>query len=55
LIGALSDMFKARYADEALRYAALSVVGFYAIAAVLMAFAVRRLARDWVDEPLEAA
>ena len=54
LIGALSDMFKARYADEALRYAALSVVGFYAIAAVLMAFAVRRLARDWVDEPPQA-
>ena len=55
LIGALSDMFKARYANEALRYAALSVVGFYAIAAVLMAFAVRRLARDWVNEPPETA
>ena len=55
LIGALSDTFKARYADEALRYAALSVVGFYLVAAVLMAFAVRRLARDWVDEPPSAA
>lgn len=50
LIGALSDMFKARYADDALRYAALAVVGFYAVAAILMAFAVRRLAQDWVDE-----
>ena len=55
LIGALSDMFKARFADEALRYAALSVVGFYLLAALLMAFAVRRLARDWVDEPNVAA
>ncbi|MEO7411510.1 MAG: MFS transporter, partial [Sphingomicrobium sp.] len=55
LIGALSDMFKARYAEEALRYAALSVVGFYLVAAVLMSFAVRRLSRDWVDEPVTAA
>ena len=55
LIGALSDMFKARFADEALRYAALSVVGFYLLAAVLMSFAVRRLSRDWVDEPPIAA
>ena len=52
LIGALSDAFKARYADEALRYAALSVVGFYLVAALLMAFAVRRLAKDWVEEPI---
>ena len=55
LIGALSDMFKQRYAEEALRYAALSVVGFYLVAAILMAFAVRRLARGWVDEPPLAA
>ncbi|MEO6580072.1 MAG: MFS transporter [Sphingomicrobium sp.] len=50
LIGALSDAFKARLGDEALRYAAVSVVGFYLLAALLMAFAVRRVARDWVDE-----
>jgi len=54
LIGALSDMFKTRYGGEALRYAALSVVGFYLVAAILMAFAVRRLSHDWVDEPSAA-
>ena len=50
LIGALSDLFKARFGDEALRYAAVSVVGFYLVAALLMMFAVRRLASDWVDD-----
>ena len=55
LIGALSDLYKARYADEALRYAALSVVGFYLVAAILMAFAVRRLSRDWVEDSAPAA
>ena len=54
LIGGLSDMFKARYGGEALRYAAVSVVGFYLVAAILMAFAVRRLKHDWVDEPATA-
>ena len=51
LIGALSEMFKERYGTEALRYATVSVLGFYLIAAVLMLFAVRRLRNDWVDEP----
>jgi len=55
LIGALSDLFKARFGAEALRYAAVSVVGFYLVAAVLMLFAVRRLASDWVDETREFA
>lgn len=55
LIGALSDLYKDRYADEALRYAALSVVGFYLVAAILMAFAVRRLSRDWVEDSAPAA
>ncbi len=50
LIGALSVMFKARFGDEALRYAAVSVVGFYLLAALLMMFAVRRLAADWVED-----
>ena len=50
LIGALSDLFKARFGTEALRYAAVSVVGFYLVAALLMAVAVRRLRSDWVDE-----
>ena len=56
LIGALSDLFKARFGTEALRYAAVSVVGFYLIAALLMFFAVKRLRSDWVEEePLTSA
>ena len=50
LIGALSELFKARFGTEALRYAAVSVVGFYLLAAVLMLFAARRLRDDWVDD-----
>jgi len=50
LIGALSELFKERYGTEALRYAAVSVVGFYLIAAILMLFAVRRLQDDWVED-----
>jgi len=51
LIGALSDMFKTRFGTEALRYAAVSVVGFYLLAALLMLLAVRRMRQDWVEEP----
>ena len=50
LIGALSVMFKARFGDEALRYAAVSVVGFYLVAALLMMFAIKRLQHDWVED-----
>lgn len=50
LIGALSDLFKARFGSEALRYAAVSVVGFYVLAALLMMLAVRHLRTDWVDD-----
>jgi MFS family permease len=50
LIGALSEMFKQRFGTEALRYAAVSVVGFYIVAAILMLWAARRLRRDWVEE-----
>jgi MFS family permease len=50
LIGALSELFKERYGTEALRYAAVSVVGFYLVAAFLMMLAVRRLQQDWVEE-----
>ena len=50
LIGALSELFKARFGTEALRYAAVSVVGFYLVAALLMFFAIKRLRSDWVDE-----
>ena len=50
LIGALSDLFKARLGEEALRYASLSVVGFYLVAAILMALAIGRLRNEWVEE-----
>jgi MFS family permease len=50
LIGALSEMFKARFGIEALRYAAVSVVGFYLVAALLMFFAIKRLSADWVED-----
>ena len=52
LIGALSDASKARLGDESLRYAAVSVLGFYLLATVLMLLAAPRLAAHWVeDEP----
>ena len=55
LIGALSGMFTERFGTEALRYAAVSVLGFYLLAALLMAFAVKRLRTDWVDDATEDA
>ena len=54
LIGALSVLFKEKYGTEALRYAAVSVVGFYLVAAILMLLAVRRLREDWVDDSAPA-
>jgi MFS family permease len=50
LIGALSVLFKQRLGIEALRYAAVSVVGFYILAAFLMLFAIKRLPHDWVED-----
>ena len=50
LIGALSTLFTERFGTEALRYAAVSVVGFYVVAAVLMWTAIKRLPADWVDD-----
>ena len=55
LIGWLSVQFKDRFGDEALRYAAVSVVGFYLVAALLMMFAVKRLQHDWVEDSPTAA
>ena len=52
LIGALSDMFKEQYGTEALRYATVSVLGFYVLAAILMLLAVRRMREDWVEDVL---
>ncbi len=50
LIGALSEMFKGRFGTEALRYAAVSVVGFYLVAALLMIIAAGRLRKEWVED-----
>ena len=50
LIGALSEHFRDRFEAEALRYAAVSVCGFYIIAALLMIFAAKRLRAGWVEE-----
>ena len=50
LMGAISEHLKAAYGLESLRYAAVSCLGFYALAAVLVLFAVPSLRRDWVEE-----
>ena len=50
LIGALSELFKDRFGTEALRYAAVSVVGFYVLASLLMFFAISRIRKDWVED-----
>jgi len=50
LMGALSDVFKERFGADALRYAAVSCLGFYLLAAFLMLLAARRLRQDWVEE-----
>jgi predicted MFS family arabinose efflux permease len=50
LMGAISDSLTERYGAEALRYAAMSCLSFYLLAALLMMFAVKRLRNDWVDD-----
>jgi predicted MFS family arabinose efflux permease len=50
LIGRLSDALKATYGAESLRYAAVGCTAFYLLAALLMAFAIKRLRTDWVDD-----
>jgi MFS family permease len=50
LIGALSEAFKSRLGEDALRYATVSVLGFYLLAAVLMLVAVRYLRGSWVED-----
>lgn len=47
VIGALSDAFAARFAEESLRYAILSGLVFYLVAAGFFIFAAPRLKRDW--------
>jgi MFS family permease len=48
LIGVVSDLTRARFGAESLRYAILAGSGLYLVAAILLFFAGRRLARDWV-------
>jgi MFS family permease len=48
-IGALSDALTPHFGGEALRFSLLISLGFYLLAALLMAFAGRHLARDWVE------
>src|SRR5271165_908777 len=50
LIGVVSDAMRLRFGAESLRYAILTGTGFYLIAAALLFFAGRSLARDWVGE-----
>jgi len=47
IIGALSDAFAARFAEESLRYAILSGTIFYVIAAALFFLTAPRLKQDW--------
>lgn len=46
-IGWISDHLKARFGDEALRYAILSGTGFYVLATIFLLLAAIRLPRDW--------
>ncbi|HEY4969169.1 MAG TPA: MFS transporter [Steroidobacteraceae bacterium] len=48
LIGLVSDLTRARFGSESLRYAILAGTSFYLIAALLLFFAGRKLAKDWV-------
>ncbi|MDB5457172.1 MAG: transporter, major facilitator superfamily [Caulobacter sp.] len=47
--GFMSDQLAPRFGAESMRYAIYSGLGFYLISVVLLVFASRRLARDWVD------
>lgn len=55
LIGTLSDGLRESYGDDSLRIAALAVLGFYLVAALLMMLAAKRLREDWVEESPVAA
>ena len=49
LIGILSDVLSAQFAEEALRYSIASGVIFYISAAILFLYAARNLESDWQD------
>jgi MFS family permease len=48
LIGMVSDLMRLRFGGESLRYAILAGTGFYVLAAALLFFAGKKLAKDWV-------
>lgn len=50
LIGTISDHLREAYGADSLRMAALAVLVFYLVAALLMYFASRKLQADWVDD-----
>jgi predicted MFS family arabinose efflux permease len=50
LMGKLSEMLKASYGIESLRYAAVGCLAFYLLAALLMMVASTRIVRDWVED-----
>lgn len=49
VFGFMSDQLQPRFGDESLRYSILGGLAFYVLAAILMLWTSRRLARDWVD------
>ena len=49
VLGALSDALTGRFGSNALAYSMLAGLGFYLLAALLMALAAKPLRKDWVD------
>jgi predicted MFS family arabinose efflux permease len=49
LIGLMSDMFKAQYAQESLRYSIMSGTIFYVLAAILLFISSKLLPKDWEE------
>ncbi len=47
--GKVSDLLRPEHGADSIRYACLAGLGFYAVAAVLLLVASRRLDNDWVD------
>jgi hypothetical protein len=47
--GRISDLLAPAYGADSIKVAFLYGLGFYAIAAVLLYLASRRIARDWID------
>ncbi|GAA3999118.1 MFS transporter [Sphingomonas humi] len=50
LIGYISDALRSTYGADSLRYAALAVLVFYLVAALLTLLATRYLREDWVED-----